>query len=376
MSGERSGAELIVDLAALAANYRFLRAKAGQAACAAVVKSDAYGLGMEAVAPVLWREGCRWFFVARLEEAQALRVILPDARIAVLNGLVIGMEKLFSDIGAMPVLNSLDEVACWRQHARLLGCSLSAILQVDTGMNRLGLSAEDVEKLAQDPQGLCGIDLEVVMSHLACAGDALAPENIEQRARFVAALAKLGVGADSEKPLISLGNSAGIFLGDGYHFRMVRPGGAMYGSNQVQGAPNPMRPVMFFRARILQVREVDRGMPVGYGAEYRAPSRMRVATVDAGYADGILRAFGKAGGAFVGDVRVPVVGRVCMEHIMLDVTDVDDSLVRPGCWVEILGHHALVDDVARQAGTIAFEVMVGLGAHHHRTYIGSGRQET
>lgn len=362
-----SVALLTIDLDAVVANWRSLagRLRAG-AECAAVVKADAYGLGMAQVAPALRRAGCHTFFVATLDEGLELRALLHEVDILVLNGISGSLAPEFAAARLIPVLNDPDCVALWAALARERGEALPAALHLDTGMARLGLPPAEARRLADDPGRLGGLDVRLVMSHLSSADEPDSPENARQLAAFRALRARLPMGR------ASLANSSGIFLGADHHFDLARPGIALYGGNPRPGEPNPMAQVVHLQGRILQVREIDSGVPVGYGATWRASRPSRVATVAAGYADGYLRSLSNAGFAFLGDRRVPVVGRVSMDLITLDVTDVAEGQARPGAFVDLIGPKVPVDTVAAAAGTIGYEILTALGRRYRRVYRGEG----
>jgi alanine racemase len=361
----RAGAILTIDLNAIAENYRRLCAELNGVPCAAVVKADGYGLGALRVAPTLFQAGARSFFVAQFGEAIALRGALPEAaEIFVLNGLAAGPAAEFRAQGVVPVLNSLGEVDAWRAEARAAGSALAAALHVDTGMNRLGLPADELDTLADEPGRLQGIELTHVMSHLACADTPAHPLNAAQLAEFHAARARLPATP------ASLANSSGIFLGAGYHFDLGRPGVALYGVNPTPGRPNPMRQVVRLQGKILQVREIDAPRTVGYGASHRAAGPTRVATVAVGYADGYLRSLSNCGSAWLGNQRVPVVGRVSMDLITLDVTGAAPNSAQTGAFVDLIGPELPADDVAKAAGTIGYEILTALGQRYHRVYQG------
>ncbi len=361
----RAGAILTIDLDAVADNYRRLRAELGTVACAAVVKADAYGLGMARVAPALARAGVRTFFVAQIEEATALRAMFPvEVEIFVLNGLGAGPAAAFQAERVHPVLNSLGEIDAWAAAARAAGRALPAAVHIDTGMNRLGLPDDELEALAADRGRLAGIDLRCLVSHLACADRPEHPLNAEQLRRFRAARARL-----PDAPA-SFANSSGIFLGADYHFDLARPGVALYGVNPTPGRPNPMRQVVRLQGKILQVREIDASRTVGYGATHRAAGPTRIATVAVGYADGYLRSLSNRGSAWLGDRRVPVVGRVSMDLITLDVTGASAEAARPGAFVDLIGADLSTDEVAEAAGTIGYEILTSLGRRYHRVYRG------
>ncbi|WP_316977460.1 alanine racemase [Shumkonia mesophila] len=364
VSEASSGAVLTIDLAALAANWQSLRDRLKGAECAGVVKADAYGLGLEPVARTLAAAGCRVFFVAHLEEGVALRAVLPRAEIHVLNGLLPGTAAEFAANRLIPVLNSLESIDAWRAFCRTRQSALAADIHVDTGMSRLGLPPEEVQTLAAEPARLDGVAPGYLMSHLACADEPGHPMNPGQLAAFVEIRRRL--------PLTraSLANSAGIFLGSGFHFDLARPGIAVYGGNPVPECPNPMAQVVRLQGKILQVRGVDTPQTVGYGATHRFAGPARIATIAVGYADGFLRSLGNAGCGFVGDIRAPVVGRVSMDLITLDVTAVPEAQCRPGSLVDLIGPHNDIDAVAGTAGTISYEILTGLGRRYHRRYVG------
>jgi len=366
---ERAGARLTVDLDAIRANYRLLRKQAGPAACAGVMKADAYGLGMAQVAPALVREGCRVFFTAHVDEGMRLRALVPaDATIYVLHGPPPGATGAFLEHDLVPVLNDPAQVADWRAAARTLGRVLPAAIQFDTGMSRMGLAPADLQALLDDPALLDGIRPVLAMSHLACADEAAHPMNALQCERFATGLARLRARFPGLPG--SLSNSSGIFLGGAFHHQLARPGAALYGINPQPGTANPLRQVVSLAASIVQTRTVQAGDVVGYGAHFTAPGPTRIATIAIGYADGWLRSLSGRGHVFIDGVRVPVVGNVSMDSITLDVSGFPDARVAPGQLVELLGAHQTVDDVALDAGTIGYEVLTRLGSRFHRSYLG------
>jgi alanine racemase len=355
-----AGAMLTVDLGAIGANYRLLRRRLGGTACAAVVKADAYGLGAAAVAPALAAEGCRQFFVAHLDEALALRLVLPEAEIFVLNGLPSGAEPECARHRVTPVVNSLVQLDAWAAHGLRLQRPLPAALQVDSGMSRLGLGEAGLDTLAASPGRLDGIELRLVMSHLACAERQDHPMNREQLRRFEAARVRL------PKAPASLANSSAIFLGPDFHLDLARPGAALYGLAPVTGEANPMQPVVRLRGRIVQVREIAAGVAVGYGASWRADGPRRIATVAVGYADGYLRSLGNRATAIAGDRPVSLVGIVSMDTATFDVTDAPAAI--EGGFLELMGPRNPVDALAAQAGTIGYEILTALGGRYARAY--------
>jgi alanine racemase len=358
---------LSIDLAALRANWARLNRASGRAECAGVIKSDAYGLGLPPIAKALAQEGCRTFFVASIDEGRAARLIEPGAVIYVLDGLLPGAEAHYAGFDLRPVLASLAEVRDWAAFCRARGHPLPAALHLDTGLNRLGLTAPDVDELARTRELLAPFDLTLILSHLACADEPANPMNEAQRQRFEALRSKL------PPTPASLANSGGLFLGTPYHFDLVRPGIALYGGRAHEGKPNPMQTVVRLKAKILQVRDVEPGETVGYGATYRVEQRARIATIACGYADGFLRALSVATGepgpvGYIGDYPVPVVGRVSMDFITVDVTDVPAELALRGAWVEVMGDRVSVDDLTDRAGTIGYELLTRLGQRVHRVY--------
>ncbi|MEM9122807.1 MAG: alanine racemase [Pseudomonadota bacterium] len=359
---------MTVDLGALVANYRALEGLAGPNRMGAVVKADAYGLGVGPVVEALLEAGCSTFFVAQLEEAADLAAKFPEAPFAVyvLNGLLPGQEADARCIGARPVLNSLEQVAAWREAASTSNSGQNAALHVDTGMNRLGLAPDEARALLQDPASLEGISLTLLMSHLACADRPDMPLSDVQRRAFET------VRAAAPTLPASLANSAGIFLGKAFHYDLVRPGIALYGGNPLQSGalPVPLQPVVTLKAPVLQVRDVEPGATVGYGASFVAKRPTRIATIGAGYADGVLRALSNRGEVVVRGQRVPIAGRVSMDLVGIDVTDVPgapDGPVGPGEPVTLLGDGVTIDDLAEKAGTIGYEILTSLGRRYRRT---------
>ena len=366
---------LHIDLDALVANWRRLGSMAPQAECAAVVKADGYGLGAAEVGKALQKAGCRRFFVANSEEALALRAALPDATIHILHGPTTGGEAELAAAGLTPVLSTPGQIEAWSTLAKRLGRPLPAALHVDTGMSRLGLTEAEACAVATDPAHLEGIDLAFVMSHLACADEPDHPLNHRQAETFAALRQRF--------PNLkgSLANSAGIFLGPAWHHDILRPGIALYGANPLDLSAGPRREasrmaeVVHLQGKILQVRSVDRGQTVGYGAGYIVEKPTQIATVAVGYADGFSRALSGRGSAIIkgrqGHVRVPIAGRVSMDLITLDVSALDASDCRPGTAVSLLGGGIDIDEQAALAGTIGYELLTQLGKRYRRIYKGA-----
>ena len=362
------GSRVTIDLGAIAANWRILDSRATPVECAAVVKADAYGCGLEPVTRVLTAAGCRTFFVADLAEARRVRAIAPEAAIYVLNGLLPGTPPDFAEIYARPVIGSLVELAEWDTFCNARDWHGGAALHVDTGMNRLGINPQEAAALAPRVTQSERHGISLLMSHLACADVPEHPLNDRQIRIFREVRTHFrGVPA-------SLANSPGIFLDDACHCDMVRPGVALYGANPTPYRSNPMRPVVGLSARILQIRSVPRGEAVGYGAAWTAQRITRLAVVAAGSADGYSRAVGSTDGqagaeAVVAGVRCPVVGRVSMDLLAVDITDLPEHTAHRGDLVTLIGSALTLDEVAAVAGLIPYELLTGLGRSHTRVHI-------
>ena len=366
---DTAGAIVTIDLDAIVGNWRQLKARLGpNADCGAVVKANAYGLGASRIAPVLAAAGCRHFFVVTIDEGLDLAPLLPGAAVVVLAPIIPGNEALIARSGLIPALNALRDVEAWSAFARVQSAPLPALLHVDTGMRRLGLTPDEVARIAADPGMLEGVSIRLLMSHLACADEPRHPLNDRQLAGFIAAKARLAAAGIA--PPASLANSSGIFLGPQYHFDLARPGAALFGIAPLPDEPNPMAPAVRIQAKILQVRDVDAPDTVGYGATHRVSRPGRIATIASGYADGYPRSLSNAGTCFIGEHRVPVVGRVSMDLTAIDVTGVPETLARPGGLVDLIGPLNPLDDVAAAAGTIGYELLTRIGARAHRVWHG------
>ncbi|KAA2214326.1 alanine racemase [Teichococcus oryzae] len=349
VEGGRAG-ELLIDLGALVANWHDLCERHQSGPVAGVVKADGYGLGAAAVAKALASASCWNFFVAQLSEGIALRRALSQGpMIAVLGGFPPGAD---GGAGLTPVINTPQDLAAHRAAG-----TRGAILHIDTGMERLGLDARELGEAGD----LSALGLRHVMTHLACADEPDHPLNAVQARRFNEMAAMLpGVPR-------SFANSSGLFLGEAFESDLARPGAALYGLNPTPGHPNPMRCVLRLSVPVLQIRQVRAGATVGYGATWMAKRDSRIATIAAGYADGYLRALSGRGLAVAAGRTVQLVGRVSMDLITLDVTDVPDLAV--GDRVELIGPEQTPDAVAALAGTIGYEVLTALGARYARRYI-------
>ncbi|SEH60789.1 alanine racemase [Rhizobium tibeticum] len=370
---DSAGLRLTVDLTALTENWKDMARRSTKARVAAVVKADAYGTGIEDSGEALYMAGARDFFVATVDEGVTLRPYVPDARIFVLSGIWPGTERRLFENDLVPVLSSEEQLAFWMAVLAEYG-DYPCALNVDTGFNRLGLSMDEAIALADDVSRPASFAPVLVMSHLACSDDRSSEMNRQQLESFRQVSAAYE-GIDS-----SLAASAGIFLGSDYHFDLTRPGIALYGGEAVNNMVNPMRPVVSAEARIIQVRTVKEGESVGYGRATRLTRDSRLAIVSAGYADGYLRSQSSAGvplrqtvpqggQGFVAGRKVPVAGRITMDLTIFDVTDLPENAVRAGDYVELFGKNVLVDDVARSAGTIGYEILTSIGLRHERRYL-------
>jgi alanine racemase len=357
---------LTINLGALFANYRSLAVRVLPSECGAVVKGDGYGCGLEPVTSTLVRAGCKTFFVAHLSEARRVRRIAPEAAIYVLNGFSPAAGPAFAETYARPVINSSVELAEWDHFVAKSGWDGGAGLHVDTGMNRLGLTIDEIAAVAPrmhtESHGFT-----LLMSHLACADRPDHPLN-DQQIRQFREIRTLFRGLQS-----SLANSSGIFLDASAYCDLVRPGVALYGVNPTPGKPNPMRPVVELQARILQVRGINRGVSVGYNAAWTARKPSRIAVVAAGYADGILRASAATESTagrhvLIQGKRCLIVGRISMDLMAVDVTEFPEGTVRRGEMVTLIGPGLPIEEVATQAGTIGYEILTDLGRRFHRAW--------
>ncbi len=364
-----AGSYLTIDLSALRSNYAFLASQSETADCAAVVKADAYGLGIAEVSDTLVMAGCTKFFVALPQEAIDLRKHHPEIEIYVLGGLFEGCENIYIAERLTPVLNTLNEIKIWSRQTRENG-PLPALLHIDSGITRLGLREPDIQTLSQNPSWLDGLEIRYLVSHLACADIPEHPQNQQQLQCFKQLIQMLPDGLKS-LPL-SFANSSGIFLGAEYHHDLLRPGIALYGGNPTPGKPNPMKPVIHLQGKILQVHDVDSKNTVGYGATYRSSAKARIATVSVGYADGYFRCLGNQAEAAINKKKVPVVGRVSMDMISVDVTNIKPEDCERGSLVSLIGGAIELDEIAGKAGTISYELLTALGHRCHRRYLDAG----
>ncbi len=368
-----AGSQLTIDLAALADNYRTLSQKTGTAECAAVIKADAYGTGLEPATQTLWEAGARTFFVAHPQEGAKTRALLPEATIYVLNGLVGDDSAAEFDYYRMnalrPVLGCREEATLWQTYCADRGEALPCAIHFDTGMNRLGLSLADAEELSAAWQkAKPAFALELIISHLVCADEPDHPKNRDQLEKF-RAVRRLFPDVRA-----SLANSGGVFLGSDYHFDLCRPGIALYGGAVVDGTPSPMKVVATLKSRILATRSVAKGQTVSYGASETTKRDSRLAIVCLGYADGYLRSASssdvkKGAKVSINGYTAPIIGRITMDLIIVDVTDIPADKARRGDWAEFFGSEIALDDVAKAAGTISYELLTSLGLRALRNYL-------
>lgn len=355
---------LTIDLGALEHNYQILQKTVGSdCSVAGIVKADAYGLGMRPIVEKLTKLNCPQFFVASLEEAIQLREINKTTPVAVLNGLYHGAEKEYLAHNIMPVLNSLEEIMRWKKQNPDTSKSMPAIIHFDTGMNRLGLGIKETARFFDSSAFSRGLDVQHILSHFACADE---KENIltfKQNEKFKELSNKFPTAKKS------ISNSSGVFRDNLYHHDMVRPGYALYGGNPTPETVNPMKPVVKLSARILQVNHVSQRESVGYGATHIFDHDTIIATVALGYADGFLRSGSSATTLYWHGKPCPVIGRVSMDLVSVDLSQLLDSTPQTGYFMDILGPHQNIDTLAETAGTIGYEILTSLGARYQREYV-------
>ncbi|PCI32699.1 MAG: alanine racemase [Alphaproteobacteria bacterium] len=352
-------ATLTVNLKAIVDNYKRCRALAGGTDCAAMVKADAYGMGIEQVAPVLYHKaGCRIFFVANLTEAITLRSFVPESTIYVLNGFFPGHGEYFTRHNIRPVLNDLDQIRLWAEMTP--EARPPCAVHFDTGINRLGLTPAETDLFIKDIALRSQLDIALVMSHLACSDDRLNPLNARQLADFTA------ITRHFPDIPASLANSGGILLGPDYHFDLVRPGLLMFGGNPGKHTiPERIRPAFRITGKILQIRQLETGQSVGYGSTWTADRPCHIATINIGYADGYLQVFNNCGQAFAKGTLLPIVGRVSMDMIAVDVTDIE---IGTGSDVELLGEHITLEMASEVSTLSQYEILTGVRERYQRIY--------
>jgi len=360
-----SQCKLTIDLGAVKANYNYLKS-ISKARIGAIVKANAYGLGTNEISSALYEEGCEIFFVTQPAEGIELREALkrynaqlgkPDlSKIYVLNGIFDGEEERALRYDLVPILNTLDQAQTWQRYARKLGKKLPCLVHGDSGINRFGMDEEDLRSVAQMQE----FNVLYFMSHLACSEEPSHELNRYQLNKFKA------YQSIFPNTQYSLANSSGIFLGHEYHFDLLRPGMALYGLNPTPTKPNPMQNPFALTSRIMQIRDVKEDGFVGYGATCKISKGDRIATIPIGYADGFLRHLSNKGFAYLSGKKIPIVGRISMDLVTLDVTNVDCKV---GDYVEIIGPHCSPDEVGKLAGTTGYEILTSLKSRYERIYI-------
>lgn len=358
---------LTVDLGALVKNYKALDMISTGSLTGAVVKANAYGTGMLPVATALQNAGAKFFFVATPEEAITLRGELKNIHIFVFNGLYPNAAEIYAHHSIMPVLNSLSMLEEWLAFCLSKNQAYPAALHFDTGMGRLGFRMSDVGRVKNMLEKV-GFAPQMIMSHFACADHPSHEKNRTQLAFFQSL-----IGNFPNIPA-SIANSAGLMNGKENHFQLVRPGIALYGGRAVNGRKNPMSPVVKLEAPILQIIECKTNETIGYGATYTLNRDSQIAILALGYADGFLRSLSgtnrrHGGRVIINNKILPVIGRVSMDLIAVDVTDLYGKLPNPGDMVEILGKSLTVDDQADLAGTIGYEILTSLKGRYKHCYI-------
>lgn len=356
---------LIVNLQATVENYKRLSNIAGKAECAAVLKADGYGLGAVPIALRLYENGCRTFFVAYVDEGIQLRQAFIqnsiDVDIFILNGLLPGLESTFTDYNLVPTLTDMDQISRWQRYCRMVGRKLPASLHIDTGMARTGLPGKEIQSLL-DSQLLNDIDIRLILSQMVYSHGEDPVYSAFQRQRFESALRQL------PKAPASLAKSGAIFLGEDYHYQMVRPGVGLHGINPTTDLENPLLPVVSLWAKVYQVQDVVCGQTIGYSQTFEVKAPMKIATITLGYADGYPWALTNKGHVYFGDYKAPIVGRISMDLMTADVTHVPEALVHNGAWAQIIGQEMTIDKIAQAAKTVPYEVLLGLGKRFQRIY--------
>lgn len=362
-----SSLQLTLDLSAVRDNFRILKSQTKpHVEVSAAVKADAYGLGALRIVPVLYEEGCRHFFVAHLEEARVLRENLTFAQpvqIFVLNGLLPEQVPQVRELKVIPVANSLAEVQMLQDYAKAHSEKMPVAVHFDTGMNRLGFNFKESSQFVEKIQNFESLDFVLWLSHFVRAEEQGHEMNHVQLCRFKALLETL------PKRMTSLANTSGIFLGQDCHFDMVRPGYGLYGGNPIAGAVNPMKPVLYVEAPLMQIKMIEPGETIGYNGTYVAKTQMRLGIVSYGYGDGLFRSLSNHGFLVINGNKAPIVGRVSMDLTIIDLTHGNFDSVQRGDMVEILGKNQTIDDLAMQAGTNGYEILTHLGHRFQKRYL-------
>ncbi len=365
-----AGARLTIDVVALLPIGRKLNALSAPGRAGAVVKANAYGLCIDVVVPALFDAGCDTFFVAQTHEGIDVRALAPEARIFVIYGAPKGTESALLNYNLIPLICTAEQLERWGQLIRSLGRPLPYGLHIDTGMNRTGLTMAEAMLVGTHVDVLKASGLCHIMTHPACADDVGHPMNLQQAHEFQNIRA---IFSDIES---SFANSAAILTGKAYGTDISRPGIAIYGGDAVNDVANPMKSVVTAEARIVQIRSAKAKDTVSYGATQVLTRDTKIAVCAVGYADGYHRSSGNGvpmratdratGFGFIAGHKVPILGRVTMDFTMFDVTEVPDAILEENEWVELFGKNITIDDAARAAGTIGYEILTSLGSRYHR----------
>lgn len=357
--------KLTIDLGALRDNYALIQNRVGpNCQVSAVVKANAFGLGAKKVTEALIEAGCSHFFVASLNEALDLRESFKDITIYVLSGFYQSRSELYIEHNFIPIIGSFIEMETYTALGKKHGRKLPAFLHFNTRMNRLGLGSVEQEELWNNLDRLNGIDVKGVMSHLACADEPDHEMNVLQLELFQK------ISKHFPNAIKALANSSGVFCGTNFHFDMVRTGFALFGGNPNTQQASPTKPVVSLKVPIVRTRIVYEGAVVGYSASYQFEKESQIATVSAGYADGIHRSLSNSGVFYWNSIRCPIRGRVSMDLTTVDLSEIPkDQRPKPGDYLEVLGENQTIDALAADAGTIGYEILTSLGNRYERVYV-------
>lgn len=355
---------LEINLSAIKANYRLLKNICEMTKVGAAVKANSYGLGAIEISKTLLEENCRYFFVASSNEGISLRkAIGEEVNILILNGVFEHDALELIEYNLIPVLNNLNQIKIWQKFSSLKNQLLPCYLHFNTGINRLGLNHNEIEQLINNRDLLKGLNVEYIISHLSASEDSDNPYNLEQLNKFKAYLEYF------PNAKASLANSGGIFLGKDYHFNLVRPGAALYGLNPLgSNKPNPMQNPVILKAPIIHLQNLTYGSRIGYNMTFTTKRDSLIATLPFGYADGFSRNFSNQGTVFINSRSVPIIGRISMDLVNIDVTDLPPSDIFLGQEVEIIGNNCTPDKIADIIGTIGYEILTSLGNRYKRIY--------
>tara|TARA_R110000868_G_scaffold218576_2_gene469074 strand:- start:4012 stop:5076 length:1065 start_codon:yes stop_codon:yes gene_type:complete len=350
-------AQITVNLKAIQQNWRTLANK-NNGNCAAVVKADAYGLGAIPITESLYAEGCRSFFVAYLQEAISIKPVAPAAQIFILNGVAANNIEQCNAENFTIVINSLEQM----EEIQNIQEKTNIALHFDTGINRLGLQRCDVKPVQNILRKNININVTLVMSHLACADEPQNQQNRQQLEKFIE------ISKQFPNIPYSFANSSGIFLGKPFHFDMLRPGYALYGGNPTPYNKNPMQQTFTLTGNVIQIKSIDKGGRVGYGASWTAKKPTKLAIISCGYADGFTRAHSNISTLQIGKYKAPIIGRVSMDMMTVDITDIPQNL-KKGDAIILLGGDNDIDKMASKISTIGYELISQFSSRIQKTYI-------